>query len=260
MSIEYTEEQIAAAPITVMSPASWFYIRMSSNLAHGHKLQYELVSIGHRFVHAVELRCPRFAGDQMVDLQCTHIAHAAQGHLRNEAQEYGLLGMTGWERCELPVGPYDSVRQAFYHRTATGRLALWAARSASGKTMAERLTDEIFGFDVYSGEGLPVASMRWEGGTWHARSTTAKGEPIAYAYAMQQNSLRPDRYADIVAALYDDMSAPLLPGKPLHAYHPERTYGVSMAIRRCLDGDIPTPQPKEQRAPVTRHQSDDDSE
>jgi hypothetical protein len=258
MSIEYTAEQIAAAPITVMSPASWFYIRMSQHLNHGHQLQYELVSMADGLV---QIRAPRFAGDEMVDLLCTHIAQAMQGHLRNEAQEYGLLGMTGWERCELPVGPYDSVRQSFYHRTATGRLALWAARSASGKTMQERLTDEIFGFDVYSGEGLPVASLRWDGTAgWHARSKTAKGEPVEYTYAMQQNDIRPDRYADIVAALYDDMSAPLLPGKPLHAYHPERTYGVSMAIRRCLDGDIPTPQPQEERAPVTRRRDDEDSE
>ena len=83
MSIEYTAEQIAAAPITVMSPASWFYIRMSEHLRHGHALQYELVSIGHRFVHAVEIKAPRFAGDEMVDLQCTHIAQAMQGAIRN---------------------------------------------------------------------------------------------------------------------------------------------------------------------------------
>lgn len=235
MSIEYTAEQIAAAPITVMSPASWFYIRMSEYLNHGHQLQYELVSMADGLV---QLRAPRFAGDEMVDLQCVSIAHAAQGHLRNQAQEHGLLGMTGWERCELPVGPYNSVRQSFYHRTATGRLALWAARSASGKTMQERLTDEIFGFDVYSGEGLPVASMRWEGGRWYGVTSTVKGEPIEYAYAKQQNSLRPDRYADIVAGLYDDMSSYLLAGQPLHADCPSAP-SVITAIRDCLAGDVP---------------------
>lgn len=236
MSIEYTAEQIAAAPITVMSPASWFYIRMSSHLNHGHALQYELASMTDGLV---QLRCPRFAGDEMVDLLCTHIAQAMQGHLRNEAQEYGLLGMTGWERCDLPVGPYNSVRQTFYHRTATGRLALWAARSASGKSMAERLTDEIFGFDVYSGEGLPVASMRWEGGEWHGAQATVKGEPLDWQYTASQNGLRPDRYADIVAGLYDDMSSYLLPGQPLHADCPSAV-SVVIAIRDCLDGDIPT--------------------
>jgi len=208
--------------IVTLTPAAYFYAVFSQHLHHAHALLLYLARVGQQNVicHLEGFAAPH----DVLDAEAVHLLHKLQSKHYHETEQPHIGGLAGWQERTLDVGYYRSARHCYYHRTATDRLALWVTARFS--------PDERFGFDVYTGNGQPVAGMIYSEGSWYRSPRTSLGEEIDWHFSEKENSLRPDRYIDVAACLYDEQCCYILPGQAPHE--------VFAPLAKCLEGEIPT--------------------